>query len=100
METEEKKQSKYWLKIVRAVLAALAAAAIGYGAAKFGLLETPADKQHVEAIQTVVTKTIQGDELTEEEAAKATTGAVVVTGKIISEQQKKSTQATPVETKK
>lgn len=88
MSEEATKDKKgYWMKIVRAVLAALAAAAIGYGAAKFGLLETEADKQHVENIKTAVTKSIQGEELTEKEATDATTGAIVVTGKVVQKTQ-------------
>ena len=88
MSEEATKDKKgYWVKIVRAVLAALAAAAIGYGAAKFGLLETEADKQHVENIKTAVTKSIQGEELTEKEATDATTGAIVVTGKVVQKTQ-------------
>lgn len=88
MSEEATKDKKgYWVKIVRAVLAALAAAAIGYGAAKFGLLESEADKQHVENIKTAVTKSIQGEELTEKEATDATTGAIVVTGKVVQKTQ-------------
>ena len=88
MSEEATKDKKgYWVKIVRAVLAALAAAAIGYGAAKFGLLESETDKQHVENIKTAVTKSIQGEELTEKEATDATTGAIVVTGKVVQKTQ-------------
>ena len=87
IEEATKDKKGYWVKIVRAVLAALAAAAIGYGAAKFGLLETEADKQHVENIKTAVTKSIQGEELTEKEATDATTGAIVVTGKVVQKTQ-------------
>ena len=96
MSEEATKDKKgYWMKIVRAVLAALAAAAIGYGAAKFGLLETEADKQHVENIKTAVTKSIQGEELTEKEATDATTGAIVVTGKVVQKTQE-AKKAEPV----
>jgi len=96
MSEEATKDKKgYWMKIVRAVLAALAAAAIGYGAAKFGLLETEADKQHVENIKTAVTKSIQGEELTEKEATDATTGAIVVTGKVVQKTQEAKKAAEP-----
>lgn len=100
--SEEVKKSKkdYWMKILRVVIASLAAAAIGYGAAKFGLLETEQDKKNVESIQTVVYKTIADEELTEKEAADATTGAIAVTGKIVQKQQGKAGEATPAETKK
>lgn len=87
MSEEVKDKKNYWVKIIRAVLAALAAAAIGYGAARLGLLENEADKQHVENIKTVVTKSIQGEELTEKEATDATTGAIVVTGKVVQKTQ-------------
>ena len=99
---EEVKKSKkdYWMKILRVVIATLAAAAVGYAAAHFGLLETEQDKKHVESIQTVVYKTIADEELTEKEAADATTGAVVVTGKIVQKQQEKKAEAAPAATQK
>ena len=100
--SEEVKKSKkdYWMKILRVVITTLAAAAVGYAAAHFGLIKTEEDQKHVEAIQTVVYKTVADEELTEKEAAAATTGAVVVTGKIVAKQQEKKAEATPAETKK
>lgn len=99
--TEEAKEKKaYWFKILRAVLAAAAAAAIGYGAAKFGLLETEEGAKHVESVKTVVVKGIQGDEITEKEAADATTGTIAVTGKIVQKTQDAKEQPKAVETKK
>ena len=101
MSEEVKKNKKdYWMKILRVVIAALASAAVGYAAAKFGVLETEQDKKNVEAVQTVVYKTIADEELTEKEAAEATTGAVTITGKIIQKQQEKVTETTPAATKK
>lgn len=76
--TTTKKGSKL-MAVIRYVLAAIAGAAIGYGAEKLDIRNTEA----VTSIKEVVTSTIKGEDLTEEQKQEASEAAKALAAEAI-----------------
>jgi hypothetical protein len=76
--TTTKKGSKL-MAVIRYVLAAIAGAAIGYGAEKLDIQNTEA----VTSIKEVVTSTIKGEDLTEEQKQEASEAAKALAAETI-----------------
>ena len=76
--TTTKKGSKL-MAVIRYVLAAVAGAAIGYGAEKLDIQNTEA----VTSIKEVVTSTIKGEDLTEEQKQEASEAAKALAAEAI-----------------